>query len=80
MSTMTTKELLGLKKVTVAAAAAYLQSGVTAEELRLKAQEGQCPYISCNYRTEKSKKRRYRIDVRGLILAKCGQIPEGVEL
>ena len=77
---MTTKELLSLKKVTVAAAAAYLQSGVTPEELRVMAQEGLCPYISCNFRTENSKKRRYRVDVRGLILAKCGQIPEGVEL
>ena len=61
---MTDQELLACKKVTVAVAAAYLQNGTTAQEIRVKAQHGICPFC----RAEKMKSRYvYRVIVGALI-------------
>lgn len=65
---MTDEELLACKKVTVSVAATYLQNGTTAQEIRVKAQHGVCPFC----RAEKMKSRYvYRIIVGALIKYKA---------
>jgi len=61
---MTEKELLELPKIGPEEAARYLQNGTTAQEIRVKAQYGKCPYC----RAEKMNGRfRYRVIVGALI-------------
>ena len=65
---MTDHELMSCKKITCAVAAAYLQNGTTAQEIRVKAQLGICPVC----RAEKKKSRYvYRIIVGALIKYKA---------
>lgn len=65
---MTDAELMAHKKVTVSVAAAYLQNGTTAQEIRVKAQHGVCPFC----RAEKMKSRYvYRVIVGALIRYKA---------
>lgn len=67
---MTDKELLALPKVGPSEAARYLQNGVTPQEIRVKAQNGVCPFCTA----EKMNGRyRYRVNVGMLIRFKNGQ-------
>lgn len=64
-------ELLALKKIRVEDAARYLQNGTTTQEIRVKAQNGVCPFC----KAEKMKGRyRYRINPGLLIKYKAGQL------
>ena len=72
---MTDEELLACKKITCAVAATYLQNGTTAQEIRVKAQLGICPFC----RAEKMKSRYvYRIIVGALIQYKKDGLPTSV--
>jgi hypothetical protein len=69
---MSDTELLALPKIRPEHAAKYLQSGVTAQEIRVKAQMGLCPFC----RAEKPTGRRYayRINVGQLMACKRGEL------
>ena len=67
---MTTTELLKLDRVRVVDAAKYLQSGMTAEDIRVRARAGACPFCTADKRKPKSRNYRYRINVGELIRAK----------
>lgn len=61
---MSEQELLALDRIGPEEAAKYLQNGTTAQEIRVKAQYGKCPFC----RAEKANGRyRYRIIVGALI-------------
>ena len=68
---MTENELLSHDKIGPELAAKYLQNGTTAQELRLDAQEGTCPFM-----TAKRGKGRYsyRVNVGLLIQYKNGEM------
>lgn len=69
---MTDAELLAHKKVGPEIAAKYLQGGYTAQNLRLDAQDGICPFM----RAVKGKGRySYRVNVGKLIKFKNGDLP-----
>ena len=53
-------------------AARYLQSGVTALEIRMKAQAGECPFCRAE-KTPNSKTWHYRVNLNLLIRAKNGE-------
>ena len=68
---MTDSELLAYKKVGPQVAAEYLQNGTTAQEIRVKAQNGTCPFC----KAEKMEGRyRYRVNLGLLIKYKAGEI------
>lgn len=68
---MTDTELLALPKIGPEQAARYLQNGTTAQEIRVKAQNGRCSFC----RAEKMKGRyRYRVIVGALIKHKAGEV------
>ena len=68
---MTDAELLSHKKIGPEVAAKYLQNGTTAQEVRVKAQNGHCPFCTA----EKMKGRyRYRINVGLLMRYKAGDL------
>lgn len=69
--TMTESELLALPKIGPEAAAKYLQNGTTAQEIRVKAQNGLCPYCTAEKMTGRY---RYRIIVGALIKHKAGEL------
>lgn len=68
---MTERELLDCPKIGPSEAARYLQNGTTAQEIRLKAQKGICPFCYA----EKMKGRyRYRVIVGALVKYKAGEL------
>lgn len=70
---MTDQELLSYKRVTPEIAAKYLQGGYNAQELRLDAQDGICPFM----RAVRGKGRySYRVNVGKLIRFKHGELNE----
>ena len=70
---MTEAELLAHKKVGPEVAAKYLQGGYTAQDLRLDAQEGICPFMVA----KKGKGRySYRVNIGRLIKFKNGELPD----
>lgn len=68
---MTDTELLAHEKIGPEVAAKYLQNGTTAQDLRLDAQEGICPFM-----TAKRGRGRYcyRVNVGLLIRYKNGEL------
>lgn len=69
---LTIQELRALPRVRPEDAARYLQSGVTALEIRMKAQEGKCPFCRAE-KTPSSKTWHYRVNLNLLIRAKEGE-------
>lgn len=68
---MSDAELLANKKIGPEIAAKYLQNGTTAQEIRVKAQNGHCPFCVA----ERMKGRyRYRIVPGLLIKYKAGEL------
>jgi hypothetical protein len=68
---MTDEELLAHEKIGPEIAAKYLQGGYTAQDLRLDAQEGICPFMVA----KRGKGRyAYRVNVGQLIKFKHGEI------
>lgn len=69
---MTDAELLAYEKIGPEVAARYLQNGTNAQEIRVKAQNGICPFC----RAEKPTGRRwvYRINPGLLMQYKKGQL------
>ena len=68
---MTDQELLALPRVRVEDAAKYLQNGTTAQEIRVKAQFGRCPYCKAE---RMSGRYRYRINIGLLMKYKAGEL------
>ena len=68
---MTDMELLALPKVGPVAAARYLQNGTNAQEIRVKAKLGKCPFCIAE---KMSGRYRYRIIVGALIKYKAGEL------
>lgn len=69
---MTDIELLDIEKIGVAAAAKYLQNGTTAQQIRVWAQHGTCPFCQC-YKIRGRTHFNYRIHVGNLIAYKNGE-------
>lgn len=69
---LTEAALRGLPRIRPEDAAKYLQSGVTALEIRMKAQEGKCPFCRAE-KTPGAKTWHYRVNLSLLILAKNGE-------
>lgn len=69
---LTEAALRGLPRIRPEDAAKYLQSGVTALEIRMKAQEGKCPFCRAE-KTPSSKTWHYRVNLNLLIRAKEGE-------
>ncbi len=67
---MTEIELLALPKIGPQEAARYLQNGTSAQEIRVKAQNGICPFCVAEKMTGRY---RYRILVGALIKYKAGE-------
>ncbi len=64
-------ELLALPKIGPQEAARYLQNGTSAQEMRVKAQNGVCPFCVAEKMTGRY---RYRILVGALIKYKAGEL------
>ena len=69
---LTEAALRGLPRIRPEDAAKYLQSGVTALEIRMKAQEGKCPFCRAE-KTPGTKTWHYRVNLSLLIRAKNGE-------
>lgn len=69
---MSDVELLALPKIRPEDAAKYLQNGTTAQEIRLDAQDGICPF--CTARLNKGGRHSYRVNVGLLIKYKHGEL------
>lgn len=69
---LTEEELRALPRVRPEDAARYLQSGVTALEIRMKAQQGNCPFCRAE-KTPNSKTWHYRVNLNLLIKSKSGE-------
>lgn len=68
---MTEQELLSHEKIGPEVAAKYLQNGTTAQDLRLDAQDGICPFMIA----KRGKGRySYRVNVGLLIQYKNGEL------
>ena len=68
---MTENELLSLPKVGVSDAARYLQNGTSAQEIRVQAQHGRCPFCKAE---KMSGRYRYRVHLGLLIKYKAGEL------
>lgn len=68
---LTIQDLKALPRIRPEDAARYLQSGVTALEIRMKAQEGKCPFCRAE-KTPGAKTWHYRVNLNLLIRAKEG--------
>lgn len=68
---LTKEELLSLPKIRVDHAARYLQNGTTAQEIRVQAQFGVCPFCKAEYMTGRY---RYRVNPGLLIKYKSGEL------
>lgn len=69
---MTEQELLSHKKIRPDIAAAYLQDGTTAQEIRVKAQKGICPFCTAEQPT--GKRWIYRVNPGLLMKYKAGEL------
>lgn len=67
---MTDQELDALERVTVNDAARYLASGITAQEIRVLAQNGRCAFCHAVYGVGRYS---YRVNVGLLKRAKAGE-------
>lgn len=68
---MTDNELLALTKIGPKEASRYLQNGTTAQDIRIAAQQGICPFC---YAKKMKGRYRYRIFVGALIRYKAGEL------
>lgn len=68
---MSDAELMAMPKVGPEAAAKYLQNGTTAQEIRVMAQNGLCPFCTAEYMTGRY---RYRVNLGLLIKFKAGEL------
>lgn len=68
---MSDTELMALPKVGPEAAAKYLQNGTTAQEIRVMAQNGLCPFCTAQFMTGRY---RYRVNLGLLIKFKAGEL------
>ena len=68
---MTDTELMAHKKIGPEIAARYLQNGTTAQEIRVKAQNGTCPFCVAEKMTGRY---RYRINTGLLIKYRAGEL------
>lgn len=68
---MTEEQLLALPKIRVDHAARFLQNGTTAQEIRVKAQNGVCPFCTAEFMTGRY---RYRVNPGLLIKYKAGEL------
>ena len=69
---MTDAELLGQKRIAPETAAKYLQNGTTAQEIRVKAQKGICPFCTAEQPTER--RWVYRVNPGLLMKFKAGEL------
>lgn len=69
---MTDQELLANKKIRPETAARYLQDGTTAQEIRVKAQKGICPF--CTAEKPTGKRWTYRVNPGLLMKYKAGEL------
>lgn len=69
---LTESDLKALRRIRPEDAARYLQSGVTALEIRMKAQAGECPFCRAE-KTPGAKTWHYRVNLNLLIRAKEGE-------
>ena len=69
---MTEQELLSHKKIRPEIAAQFLQDGTTAQEIRIKAQLGICPFCAAEQPT--GRRWVYRINPTRLIQYKSGEL------
>ena len=69
---LTESDLRALRRIRPEDAARYLQSGVTALEIRMKAQAGECPFCRAE-KAPNSKTWHYRVSLSLLIRAKNGE-------
>ena len=77
---MTDEELMALPKIRPEHAARYLQDGTTAQEIRVKAQAGMCPFCTAEKRTPKSMRHVYRINPGLLKKYKAGELGNGMPI
>lgn len=68
---MSDNELMAMPKVGPEAAAKYLQNGTTAQEIRVMAQNGLCPFCTAEFMTGRY---RYRVNLGLLIKFKAGEL------
>lgn len=68
---MSDAELMAMPKVGPEAAAKYLQNGTTAQEIRVMAQNGLCPFCTAQFMTGRY---RYRVNLGLLIKFKAGEL------
>lgn len=69
---MTDEELLAIPRVKPLDAAKYLQNGTPAQEIRVLAQLGKCPYCTAHRPT--GKRWVYRVNVGLLMKFKAGEL------
>lgn len=77
---VTDEELMMLPKIKPEHAAKYLQDGTTAQEIRVKAQYGVCPFCVAEKRTPNSRRHTYRINPGLLRAYKAGQLGNGMAI
>ena len=77
---MTDEELMALPKIRPEHAARYLQDGTTAQEIRIKAQFGICPFCTAEKRTPGSMRYVYRINPGLLRAYKAGKLGNGMPI
>lgn len=77
---MTYEELMTIPKIKPEDAAKFLQDGTTAQEIRVKAQYGVCPFCVAEKRTPNSRRYTYRINPGLLRAYKDGQLGNGMLL
>ena len=75
---MTDQELMAIPKIRPEDAARYLQDGTTAQEIRVKAQYGICPFCSAEKRTPGSRRHTYRVNIGLLMDYKAGKLGNGM--
>lgn len=69
---MTEAELLAHEKIGPEVAAKYLQNGTTAQEIRVLAQMGKCPFCAADQPS--GKRWRYRVNIGLLMQYKAGAL------
>jgi len=77
---MTDDELMAIRKIRPEDAARYLQDGTTAQEIRVKAQFGVCPFCCAEKRTPGSRRYTYRVNPGLLMDYKAGRLGNGMKL
>lgn len=75
VKTVDDRELLSYKKIRPEIAAAYLQDGTTAQEIRVKAQKGICPF--CTAEKPTGRRWTYRVNPGLLMKYKAGELGLG---